>query len=342
MATTDLGKWMITNGGNYNPESTYEQLTMVMYDNSTYITLKTVTGVTPSNDGVNYILMAQGFDATALSAVTATDTSGLLGDSGETVSAQSLVDCLADAVATKLLKKTDIATVQSGSTTTVPASALLKTTDDKIGATSDLPGDAKNVVDAIVSLNSDLNNRNDVTDLLAEADVGINSKRIVNCGANTLNTPFKAGLTNAAQGTAYINMANENYGTVIYVANSGYEIFLRKKGSGVWDTNWAKLTTNADLDTSAMQLFDYSYKEFDFNNPNYLAGVYRLGSESRLSNAPNIDIAFSPILVIRENATDTLAMVGFPYSIEGTIVFRQANKARWSNAPWFKLEGVTI
>lgn len=156
MATTDLGKWMITNGGNYDPEATYEQLTMVMYDNSTYITLKTVTGVTPSNDGVNYILMAQGFDATALSAVTATDTSGLLGDSGKTVSAQSLVDYLADAVATKLLKKTDIATVQSGSTTTVPASALLKTTDDKIGDTSDLPGDAGNVVDAIVSLNSDL------------------------------------------------------------------------------------------------------------------------------------------------------------------------------------------
>ena len=99
-------------------------------------------------------------------------------------------------------------------------------------------------------LNSDLNNRNDVTDLLAEADVGINSKRIVNCGANTLNTPFKAGLTNAAQGTAYINMANENYGTVIYVANSGYEIFLRKKGSGVWDPNWYKLLTNADLEVN--------------------------------------------------------------------------------------------
>lgn len=160
MATTDLGKWMITNGGNYNLEATYEQLTMVMYDNSTYITLKTVTGVTPTNDGVNYILMAQGFDATALSAVTATDTSGLLGDSGETVSAQNLVDYLADAVATKLLKKTDIATVQSDSTTTVPASALLKSTDDKIGDTSDLPGDAENVVSALVSLNSDLTRLN--------------------------------------------------------------------------------------------------------------------------------------------------------------------------------------
>ena len=125
MATTDLGKWMITNGGTYDPEATYEQLTMVMYDNSTYITLKTVTGITPSNDKQNYILMAQGFDATALSSVQAEDTSGLLGLPGESVSAQSLVDYLADAVATKLLKKTDIATTIQNSTDTVPASSLL-------------------------------------------------------------------------------------------------------------------------------------------------------------------------------------------------------------------------
>lgn len=134
MATTDLGKWMITNGGNYDPEATYEQLTMVMYDNSTYITLKTVTGVTPTNDGVNYILMAQGFDATTLSAVTATDTSGLLGDSGETVSAQSLVDYLADAVATKLLKKTDISTVDINRDDKVPSSSLVHAINSNLSA----------------------------------------------------------------------------------------------------------------------------------------------------------------------------------------------------------------
>lgn len=156
MTTTDLGKWMITNGGNYNPEAVYEQLTMVMYDNSTYITLKTVTGVTPSNDGINYILMAQGFNATALSAVTAVDTSGLLGSAGETISAQSLIDYLADAVSTKLLKKSDIATTLSSSDITVPASSLLKTTDDKIGDTSNLPVSTNNVVEAITQLNSNI------------------------------------------------------------------------------------------------------------------------------------------------------------------------------------------
>ena len=134
--------------------------------------------------------------------------------------------------------KTDVYNGTDSTSTSLAASAnALKTVKDLTDTNTT----------AISQLNSDLNNRNDVTDLLAEADVGINSKRIVNCGANTLNTPFKAGLTNAAQGTAYINMANENYGTVIYVANSGYEIFLRKKGSGVWDPNWYKLLTNADL-----------------------------------------------------------------------------------------------
>ena len=108
MAQTDLGKWMITNGGDYDPKATYEQLTMVMYDNSTYITLKTVTGITPADDKINYILMAKGFDATALSSVEATDTSGVLGTAGGKVSAQSLIDEIADRVMTQLIAKSHI------------------------------------------------------------------------------------------------------------------------------------------------------------------------------------------------------------------------------------------
>lgn len=221
MATTDLGKWMITNGGNYDPEATYEQLTMVMYDNSTYITLKTVTGVTPYNDGVNYILMAQGFNATALSAVTATDTSGLLGDSGETVSAQSLVDYLADAVATKLLKKTDIATVQSSSTTTVPASALLKSTDDKIGDTSDLPGDAENVVSALVSLNSDLQEK--IPDQL-ELQTSLTAENAVKAWYQNLSIENGIRMqminhdTSVVLAIAYVY--STNYGAVLYFGHS--------------------------------------------------------------------------------------------------------------------------
>ena len=124
MATTDLGKWMRTNGGEYNPNTTYEQLTMVLYQNSTYITLRTVTGIIPNNDKINYILMAQGFSANALGDVVAKDTYGVIGDVGGDVSAQNLVDYLTNEVVNNLLKKTSISTVQTNSDNTVPSSSL--------------------------------------------------------------------------------------------------------------------------------------------------------------------------------------------------------------------------
>ena len=124
MATTDLGKWMITNGGEYNPDTTYEQLTMVLYQNSTYITLRTVTGIIPNNDKINYILMAHGFSANALADVVAKDTYGVIGDVSGDVSAQNLVDYLTNEVVNNLLKKTSISTVQTNSDNTVPSSSL--------------------------------------------------------------------------------------------------------------------------------------------------------------------------------------------------------------------------
>ena len=116
MGKTDLGKWMITNGGEYSADATYEQLTMVKYGNSTYITLKTVTGITPTDDKINYQLMAQGFDATALSAVQAEDTQGLCGEKGEIVTAQSLVDALADKVMNTVMAKVGTAALTGGMT----------------------------------------------------------------------------------------------------------------------------------------------------------------------------------------------------------------------------------
>lgn len=116
MGKTDLGKWMITNGGEYSADATYEQLTMVKYGNSTYITLKTVTGITPVDDKINYQLMAQGFDATALSAVQAEDTQGLCGEKGNIVTAQSLVDALADKVINTVMTKIGTAALTGGMT----------------------------------------------------------------------------------------------------------------------------------------------------------------------------------------------------------------------------------
>lgn len=131
-STTDLGKWMITNGGEYNPETAYEQLTMVMYENSTYITLKTVQGITPTDDHVNYQLMAKGFNPTALASVQAEDTSGVLGEAGGTVPAQDLVDWVVDQAANKLLKLTDLVSVQTNDPTKGVSAALAYAMGQKI------------------------------------------------------------------------------------------------------------------------------------------------------------------------------------------------------------------
>lgn len=131
-STTDLGKILLTNGGEYDPEAVYEQLTMVMYENSTYVTLKTVQGITPTDDHENYQLMAKGFDATALKEVEAEDTSGVLGEAGSTVSAQDLVDWVVDQAANKLLKLTDLVSVQTNDPTKGVSAALAYTMGQKI------------------------------------------------------------------------------------------------------------------------------------------------------------------------------------------------------------------
>lgn len=96
-------------------------------------------------------------------------------------------------------------------------------------------------------LNSDLNSRNDVSDLLAEADMGRLGKRIVMCGANTLNTPYKAGLTLGAEGVAYINMTNDNYGTILFITSGGDDVFCLYKHNGTWSPKWSQFVANSDL-----------------------------------------------------------------------------------------------
>ena len=109
---------------------------MVMYENSTYITLKTVQGITPTDDHVNYQLMAKGFNPTALASVQATDTSGVLGEAGGTVSAQDLVDWVVDQAANKLLKLTDLVSVQTNDATKGVSAALAYAMNQKIEQTN--------------------------------------------------------------------------------------------------------------------------------------------------------------------------------------------------------------
>lgn len=55
----DLGKIAVTDDGDYSASTTYEKLTFVHYQGDAYMTLKTVKGVTPTDDGVNYKLFCK-------------------------------------------------------------------------------------------------------------------------------------------------------------------------------------------------------------------------------------------------------------------------------------------
>lgn len=94
--------------GNYSASATYLAGDVVYYNGSTWSALKdNLKGVTPTN-GANWRYMARGFASEVLSAITAKDTSGLVGTAGASVGAQELMDAIADKVATKLLLKTDL------------------------------------------------------------------------------------------------------------------------------------------------------------------------------------------------------------------------------------------
>lgn len=237
MATTDLGKWMITNGGEYNPNTTYEQLTMVLYQNSTYITLRTVTGIIPNNDKINYILMAQGFSANALGDVVAKDTYGVIGDVGGDVSAQNLVDYLTNEVVNNLLKKTSISTVHTNSDNTVPSSSLAYKMQQAI---------TKNKED-IATANSNLGNISDDINPLKSNYVShinvnvLNKVNLVLWDANTADTPFKAGNTVYGNGFCITYSSGvEQWLCQLAMAVGDSHLFTRHQREGVW-SGWTTI-----------------------------------------------------------------------------------------------------
>ena len=139
-----------------------------------------------------------------------------------------------------------IATVQSSSTTTVPASALLKATDDKIGDTSVLSGDAKNVVDAIVSLNSDMSGKAG-TDILTAATIpagmtildsvlgmGDNVNRLFIIAPNyPSDSPYDGEFA-----IDIIKQRDSNRILVIAWEYGATRVYARQIFNGEWLTNW--------------------------------------------------------------------------------------------------------
>ncbi len=146
-----------------------------------------------------------------------------------------------------------------------------------------------------IALNSDLaliDSRDEVTDLIAEADKGIAARRIVLTNPDTLNTPYKAGLTGGSSaGVAYINMTTVNYGEILYFVSGKNQIYSIHKSAGTWG-DWDKIMLNSDL---ASQVLNFQNKTVatsewiegsDFGGYSYYAEIACAGVTS--AYVPNV------------------------------------------------------
>ncbi|MBS5284776.1 MAG: hypothetical protein KHY46_13105 [Clostridiales bacterium] len=185
-----------------------------------------------------------------------TDTHGILGDSGSTVMSQELFDAVAEKIVNELVSNEKLNTVLAEKL----ADYIMKSkivnhllaTDESTVLSGPMGKELKRLLDVLNTkqnqMNNNIDNREAVADLFEVANVGLNSRRIVQCNGSTLNTPFKAGLVGDLEGTAYVNMSNKLYGTVLYIASGSSRVFLANKANGNWST-WSKLISNVDFDS---------------------------------------------------------------------------------------------
>ena len=93
---TKLGTVGIAYKGVYDELATYKYANAVYYNGSTYIALIDNPAGFPSNDGVNWRYLAQGFLQQAISALTVIDESGILGEVDAEVNAQEFLSKIAE------------------------------------------------------------------------------------------------------------------------------------------------------------------------------------------------------------------------------------------------------
>lgn len=116
-----------------------------------------------------------------------------------------------------------------------------------------------------------MDDRTAVADILAIANAGPSGRRIVNCGGNTLNTPYKAELTTLQSGTAVVCMSSANYGTIFYVAAGATVAFLRSKVNGTWG-DWKTLLSNDDYEAQTItNSYGLTITLYTFGNNNIKA-----------------------------------------------------------------------
>lgn len=117
--------------------------------------------------------------------------------------------------------------------------------DGAVGALpsgSTLQGEIDSANQAIVNVKDNLGLEN------AIANCDSQNVRIAVTNSNTLNTPYKAGLSNFANGCSIIGSINtsDNYIQQIYMSNGETRIFVRRKYAGAWQS-WQELALKSEI-----------------------------------------------------------------------------------------------
>lgn len=211
----------------YVQGTAYKTMNAVYYNGSTYVALRDNPTGPPAADGANWQYLAKGFEQQLLSAITALDTSGMLGEAGATVGGQALMDAIADKVMTKLVERSAIVQTESTDATTVPSSPYVKTKFDQLNSDlGDLSTDLSNVHTELTPLKSYyVNNINNNI---------VNTVNIVLWDANTADSPFKAGNTIRGNGFCITYSSGEPYLCQLAMAVGDSNLFTRHRSQEGW------------------------------------------------------------------------------------------------------------
>ena len=215
----------------YNPGTAYKTMNGVYYKGSTYVALRDNPTGPPAADGANWQYLAKGFEQQLLSAITALDTSGVLGQAGASVGGQALMDAIADKVMTKLIAKSQIV---NNLLATEPGS-VLDATQGKA-----LKDDITSLYSDFGDLSTDLSNVHTELNPLKSYYVNsinnniVNKVNIVLWDTNTADSPFKAGITTRGNGFCITYSSGEPYLCQLAMAVGDSNLYTRHRGPEGW------------------------------------------------------------------------------------------------------------
>ena len=131
-----------------------------------------------------------------------------------------------------------------------------------------------------------------------------------------------------------------------YVRETGYGLQLVMNNKGAYYRTGNPAMSDWRNLYDGLYTYNYNTTTFDFNNPDYAPGLYRLGAPENILNAPVSTAAYGNVLVAKCHNADTLAMLIFPYHSfdpkDPYLVCKCTRKSLWETVGWFKIEGTPI